>query len=118
MEKGETPNQLLERLMTLTADIESCECDKTQDGFNMTKRFLVDKLLHALAPYHHQMVWDIRQHHAFKEMTTDDIISTFQLFEESKMPERHIRKVHLPKKLLTEPIRLSRESSGDDQLGI
>jgi len=37
MEKGETPNQLLERLMTLTADIESCECDKTQDGFNMTK---------------------------------------------------------------------------------
>jgi len=44
----------------------------------------VDKLLHALAPYHHQMVWDIRQHHTFKEMTTDDIISTFQLFEESK----------------------------------
>ena len=37
MEKGETPNQLHERLMTLTADIESCECDKTQDGFNMTK---------------------------------------------------------------------------------
>ena len=84
MEKGETPNQLLERLMTLTTDIESCECDKTQDGFNLTKRFLVDKVLHDLAPYHHQMVWDIRQHHAFKEMTTDDIISTFQLFEESK----------------------------------
>ena len=84
MEKGESPKQLLERLMTLTADIESCECDKTQDGFNLTKRFLVDKLLHALAPYHHQMVWDIRQHHGFKEMTPDDIISTFQLFEESK----------------------------------
>ena len=50
----------------------------------MTKRFLVDKLLHALAPYHHQMVWDIRKHHDFKEMTTNDIISTFQLFEESK----------------------------------
>ena len=30
------------------------------------------------------MVWDIRQHHGFKEMTSDDIISTFQLFEESK----------------------------------
>ena len=30
------------------------------------------------------MVWDIRQQHAFKEMTPDDIISTFQLFEESK----------------------------------
>ena len=44
----------------------------------------MDKLLHALAPYHHQMVWDIIQHHAFKEMTTNDIISTFQLFEESK----------------------------------
>ena len=34
MEKGESPKQLLERLMTLTADIESCECDKTQNGFN------------------------------------------------------------------------------------
>ena len=78
MEKGESPKQLLERLMNLTADIESCECDKTQDGFNLTMRFLVDKLLHALAPYHHQMVWDI--HHGFKEMTPDDIISTFQLF--------------------------------------
>ena len=44
----------------------------------------MDKLLHALAPYHHQMVWDIRQHHGFEEMTPDDIISTFQLFEESK----------------------------------
>ena len=84
MEKGESPKQLLEHLMTLTSDIESCECDKTRDGFNLTKRFLVDKLLHALAPYHHQMVWDIRQHHEFKEMTLDDIISTFQLFEESK----------------------------------
>ena len=51
MQKGESPNQLLERLMTHTADIESCECDKTQDGFNLTKRFLVDKLLHALALY-------------------------------------------------------------------
>ena len=30
------------------------------------------------------MVWDMRQHHGFKEMTPDDIISTFQLFEESK----------------------------------
>ena len=71
-------------MMTLTSDIESCDCDKTQDGFNLTKRFLVDKLLHALALYHHQMVWDIKQHHGFKEMTPDDIISTFQLFEESK----------------------------------
>ena len=53
MEKGESPKKLLERLMTLTTDIESSECDKTQDGFNLTKRFLVDKLLHALAPYHH-----------------------------------------------------------------
>ena len=51
MEKYESPKQLLERLMTLTADIESCECDKTQDGFNLTKRFLMDKLLHALAPF-------------------------------------------------------------------
>ena len=84
MEKGEPPKQLLERLVTLTADIESCECDKTQDGFNLTKRFLVDKLLHALASYHHQMVWDIRKHHGFKEMTQDDIISTLQLSEESK----------------------------------
>src|SRR5215216_5049993 len=84
MEKGESPKQLLERLTTLTANIESCDCDKSQDGFNLTKRFLVDKLLHALAPYHHQMMWDIRQHHGFKEMTPDDIISTFQLFEELK----------------------------------
>ena len=53
MEKGESPKQLLEHLMTLTSDIESCECDKTQDGFNLTKRFLVDKLLHALTLYHH-----------------------------------------------------------------
>ena len=30
------------------------------------------------------MEWDIIQHHGFKEMTPDDIISTFQLFEESK----------------------------------
>lgn len=80
MEKGESPKKLLERLMTLTANIESCECDKTQDGFNLTKRFLVDKLLHALAPYHHQMVWGIRKHHGFKEMTSGDIISTFQQF--------------------------------------
>ena len=29
MEKVETPNQLHERLMTLTSDIESCDCDKT-----------------------------------------------------------------------------------------
>ena len=84
MEKDETPNQLLEHLMTLTADIEACECDKTRDGFNLTKRFLVDKLLHALAPYHNQIVWYIIQHHGFKETTPDDIISTFQLFEESK----------------------------------
>ena len=70
--------------MSLTADIEPCDCDKTQDGFNFTKRFLVDKLLHALAPYHYQMVWDIMQHNGFKEMTSDDIICTFQLFEESK----------------------------------
>ena len=57
MEKGESPKQLLERLMTLTADNESCDCDKTQDGFNLTKQFLVDKLLRALALYHHQIVW-------------------------------------------------------------
>ena len=44
----------------------------------------MDKLLDALAPYHHQMVWDIRQHHGFKEMTPDDTISTFQLLEKSK----------------------------------
>jgi hypothetical protein len=84
MEKGESPMHLLERLMTLAADIESYDCDKTQDGFNLTKQFLVDKLLNALAPYHHQMVWDIRHHYGFKEMSPDDIISTFQLFEESK----------------------------------
>jgi hypothetical protein len=84
MEKGESPKHLLERLMTLSADIESYDCDKTQDGFNLTKRFLVDKLLNALAPYHHQMVWDIRHQYGFKEMSPDDIISTFQLFEESK----------------------------------
>ena len=61
IEKGESPKNLLERFMTLTTDIESCECPKTEDGLNLTKRFLVDKLLHALAPYHHQIVWDIRQ---------------------------------------------------------
>ena len=70
--------------MTFSTDIESCDSDKTHDGLNLTKRFLVDKLLHALASYHHQIVWDIRQHHGFKEMTPDEIISTFQLFEESK----------------------------------
>ena len=84
MEKGETPKHLLERLMTLAADIESYDCDKSQDGFNMTKKFLVDKLLNALAPYHHQMVWDIRGKYGFKDMSPDDVISTFQLFEESK----------------------------------
>ena len=69
--------------MTLSADIESCECDKAQDGFSLTKRFLVDKLLHALAisssngVEHNKTPW-------IQEMTLDDIISTFQLFEESK----------------------------------
>ena len=84
MEKGENPKHLHERLMTLAAEIESYDCDKSQDGFNLSKRFLVDKLLNALAPYHHQMVWDIRIEHGFKDMSPDDVISTFQLFEESK----------------------------------
>ena len=84
MEKGEDPKHLLERLMTLAADIESYDCDKSQDGFNLTKRFLVDKLLNALAPYHHQMVWDIRREHAFKDISPNDVISTCQLLKESK----------------------------------
>ena len=50
----------------------------------MTKKFLVDKLLNALAPYHHQMVWDIRGKYGFKDMSPDDVISTFQFFEESQ----------------------------------
>ena len=82
MKKDETPQQLHMRLKVLSAHVQSFTCEKSLDGYQITNRYLVDKMLNALMVYSHQMVWELRRMPDFFKMTPDDVIATFLQYEE------------------------------------
>src|ERR1041385_6699370 len=82
MKKDETPQQLHMRLKVLSAHVQSFTCEKSLDGYQITNRYLVDKMLNALMVYSHQMVWESRRMPDFFKMTSDDVIATFLQYEE------------------------------------
>src|SRR3954470_4411258 len=82
MKKDETPQQLHMHLNVLSAHVQSFTCDKSLDGYQITNRYLVDKMLNALMVYSHQMVWELRRMPDLFKMTPDDVIATFLQYEE------------------------------------
>lgn len=65
MEPNKKPQALLNHLNVLMVKLQSFECDKEDDGFIITNRSLVSKLLNALAPHHGDMVFNIQQRSDF-----------------------------------------------------
>src|ERR1041385_3795962 len=65
-----------------SAHVQSFTCEKSLDGYQITNRYLVDKMLNALMVYSHQMVWELRRMPDFFKMTLDDVIATFLQYEE------------------------------------
>ena len=90
MKKDKSPQHLHERLRVLATNIECFTCEKSLDGYQITNRYLVDKLLNALLVYSHQMVWDIRRTSDFYKMTPDDVIATFLQYEEHKKDAKRL----------------------------
>src|SRR3954469_6462479 len=82
MKKDETPQQLHMRIKVLSAHVQSFTCEKSLDGYQITNRYLVDKMLNALLVYSPQMVWELRRTPDFFKMTPDDVIATFLQYEE------------------------------------
>src|SRR3954462_5507030 len=82
MKKDETPQQLHMRLKVLSAHVQSLTCEKSLDGYQITNRYLVDKMLNALLVYSPEMVWELRRTPDFFKMTPDDVIATFLQYEE------------------------------------
>src|SRR3954469_21555827 len=82
IKKDETPQQLHMRLKVLSTHVQSFTCEKSLDGYQITKRYLVDKMLNALMVYSRQMVWELRRMPDFLKMTPDDVIATFLQYEE------------------------------------
>src|ERR1041384_2588140 len=82
MKKDETPQQLHMRLKVLSAHVQSFTCEKSLDGYQITNRYLVDKMLNALMVYSNKMVWELRRMPDFFKMTPDDVIATFVQYEE------------------------------------
>ena len=70
------------RLKVLSAHVQSFTCEKTLDGYQITNRYLVDKMLNALLVYSPQMVWELRRMPDFFKMTPNDVIATFLQYEE------------------------------------
>ena len=84
-EKDESPQDLNECLNTLASQIKSFEHERGDDGFTITGKFLVDKLLTALAPRYKNMVWSIRREHGFSTMTLDNLIGTILQYDEHEL---------------------------------
>src|ERR1041385_667868 len=82
MKKDEMPQQLHMRLKVLSAHVQSFTCEKSLDGYQITNRYLVDKMLNALMVYSRQMVWELMRMPDFFKMTPDDVIATFLQYEE------------------------------------
>src|SRR3954469_15077152 len=82
MKKDETPQQLHMRLEVLSAHVQSFICEKSLDGYQITNRYLVDKMLNALLVYSPQMVWELRRMPDFFKMIPNDVIATFLQYEE------------------------------------
>src|SRR3954447_9779318 len=82
MKKDETPQKLHMRLKFLSAHVQSFTCEKSLDGYQITNRYLVDKMLNALLVYSPQMVWNLRRTPDFFKITPDDVIATFLQYEE------------------------------------
>src|ERR1041385_3279383 len=51
MKKDEMPQQLHMRFRVLSAHVQSFTCEKSLDGYQITNRYLVDKMLNALMVY-------------------------------------------------------------------
>ena len=94
MKKDETSQQLHERLQALSAQINCFTCEKTLDGYNLTNRYLVEKLLTALVVYAPQMVWEIRRSPDLYKMTLDDVIATFLQYEEHKKESKRLMNLY------------------------
>ena len=63
------------RLKVLSAYVQSPTCEKTLDGYEITNRYLVDKMLNALLAYSPQMAWELRRTPDFFKITLDDVIA-------------------------------------------
>lgn len=50
---------------------------KSNDGFTITNRLLVEKLLTPHAPRYEDMVFHIRHEYGFPKMNPHDVIATF-----------------------------------------
>ena len=116
MKKDETPQQLHMRLKVLAAHVHSFTCEKSKDGYQITNRYLVDKMLNALMVYSQQMVWELRRMPDFFTMTPDDVIATFLQYEEHlKESKRLLATYGGPSSNLALKAKLTQEDVDDEE---